>query len=40
LDRAETLQKDSRGICLCWGKLSGESEFGKNMQYRSEQAIW
>jgi hypothetical protein len=36
---AETLLDDCRGICLCCGKFSGESEFGKDLRYRSEHAI-
>jgi hypothetical protein len=36
LDRVKNLQKHSRGMCLCWGKLSGESEFRKDLRYRSE----
>ena len=39
MDRAETLPNDSRCICLCWGKFSGESILGKDLQYRLEQAI-
>jgi len=35
----KTLPKDSRGICLCYGKFSGESEFGKDLRYRLEQFI-
>jgi hypothetical protein len=33
-------QENSRGIGLCWGKVSDESEFEKNMRYRSEQTVW
>ena len=31
LDRAETLPEDSRAICLCWNKLSGDTEFEKDL---------
>jgi hypothetical protein len=39
MDWADTLSEDSRGICLCMGKFLGESEFRKDLRYRSEQAI-
>ena len=40
LYRAETLLKDSRSIFLCWDKISGESEFRKDLWYQSEQIVW
>jgi hypothetical protein len=39
LDRAETLLEDSKGIGLCWGQVSGSSEFAKDLRYRSKQAV-
>jgi hypothetical protein len=39
LDRAETLPKDSRGIGACWGQVSSDTKFAKDLQYRSEQAV-
>jgi hypothetical protein len=40
LDRVETLQEDSKGICLGWDKLLDESEFEKEFEYMSEQVVW
>jgi len=37
---AKTLLKDFKGNFLCWDKFSGESEFGKDLRFRSEWAVW
>jgi len=39
LDRAETLPKDSRDIGACWGQVLSDTEFAKDLQYRSKQAV-
>jgi hypothetical protein len=39
LDRSKTLPKDSRGIYLCCGKLSGKLECKNYLQYRLKQAV-
>jgi hypothetical protein len=39
LDQDETLPDDSRDVCLCWSTFLGEYTFGKDLQYRFEQAI-
>jgi len=39
LDQDETWHEDLRGIVLCWGKVSSELEFRKDLWYRSEQTV-
>jgi len=37
--KSKTLSEDSRGIFLCSSKCSGESEFKKDLRYRSEHVV-